>query len=182
MNKFKKNHIVYFILNLLPMILYSFPSLQEKLASSPDFSGFLLYFPYVSIGFIGLAGYKYNQARVLMISLLLGLGYYSITNPDTLLGLGLGQIRLRQIFSLAYPLGITLILLIKENPLYHRRSILQLFLGFFPLLFFTGFFIYFPHTFNVFVNANLFKLKGFINFSPILSDRTGRLYILYLYP
>ena len=164
MNKFGKIYLIYFIANLLPMVLYSIPELQKQLASSPDFSGFLLYFPYVSIGFIALAGFKYNQTRVFMISLLLAFGYYSVINPDLLLGLGLGKIRLRQIFALSYPLGITSILLSKENPLYHRRAILQFFLGFYPLLFFAGFFIYFPHTFNSFVNANVFKIKSLINF------------------
>ena len=146
------------------MVLYSFSFLHEKLATSPDFSGFLLYFPYVSIGFIGLAGLKYNQTRVFVISLLLAFGHYSTVNPDILLGLGLGKIRLRQIFSLAYPLGITAILLTKENPLHHKRAILQLSLGFLPLIFFTGFFLYYPYAFNNFVSTNLFQLKGLINF------------------
>ncbi|MCY4524304.1 MAG: GGDEF domain-containing protein [Halobacteriovoraceae bacterium] len=164
MSKYLKIYPIYLIANLIPIILYAFPVLQEKLAARPDFSGFLLYFPYVSIGFIGLAGFKYNQARLFTLSLLLAFGYYCVINPDLLLGLGMGKIRLRQIFSLAFPLGITLIFLTKENPAFHKRSLLQLAGGFFPLIFFSCFFMFYPYAFSKFVNSNIFKLKNIVNF------------------
>ncbi|MBW2216848.1 MAG: hypothetical protein JRF34_06605, partial [Deltaproteobacteria bacterium] len=106
----------------------------------PTFLGFAL---------IGFLGWRLNQSRILMVTLLLIGAYYAALHPELLVQAGgIGTIRLRHILCFAFPVTLILIFLTRETRFLSKQSMLRVVLALSPIALMTTWFIVWPAGFQ----------------------------------
>ncbi len=167
MSKELKHHFFYIFLASLPIVVFLIPDYSVAQIFNEKLINFLTYLPYLFLVAIGFLGFRLNQTRVLAASLIFLLSYHCLLNPEILMSLGIGKIRLRQILSLGAPIGITLLFIYKEAPLQSLKTLIRFCLGFLPLIIFAAVFALSPATFQSIVSFKIIPIDN--NILPHLS-------------
>jgi len=100
--------------------------------------------PYLGLFLIAILGWQINQTRIFWSTLLLIAVYYFFIhsseffeNPDT-------RARSVEIVTVAYPLALSVIFLMRESQLWSDQSLTRVILGLWPFLIFTGLYNWAP--------------------------------------
>jgi diguanylate cyclase (GGDEF)-like protein len=106
----------------------------------PTFLGFAL---------VGFLGWRLNQSRILMVSLLLIGAYYAALNTGLLAPpTGIGTIRLRHILCSAFPVTLILIFLTRETRFLSKQSVRRVILALSPIALMAAWFKFWPAGFE----------------------------------
>jgi diguanylate cyclase (GGDEF)-like protein len=123
----------YLAAGFLPVLLWFWPVPLQKLADNPSLAGFLRYVPVLALAGAGFMGWKLNQTRVLLGSLLCMFLYGLLLEAGTVfLPATIPAVQDALVISL--PLAFALAVAGHESPLMDRRFVHRVILAFLPLL------------------------------------------------
>ncbi len=132
--EFRKNiYIAYLSLVALPFLWEFFAPVTHQQLNNPDLYFWLPIPFFLSLGLMGILGWRLNQKRILIASFFQSIIYFILFNPSTLDLWGLSQKEICQIFSLGFPLSLALIFRLKENRWTNALNFLKLVLVILPV-------------------------------------------------
>jgi len=123
----------YLVIGLIPVVMWFWPFLLGRTVSGPAASGFLPFLPLVALAGVGLMGWKLNQTRILLASLV----YLTLYVAFRRTGLLLAPDSLKDAsdaLATALPLSFAFVLAGKESPLLDRRFALRAGLAILPFV------------------------------------------------
>ncbi len=125
---------IYLLGGFIPYLFYINPPLSREIVSDKVFTNFLIFAPYVGLVLISLLGWQINQTRIFWSALLLLAFYFYLLNPRIFVISETGRVATLQIVSVAYPLGLCLIYMVKESRLWSDLSLARVLLSLIPFI------------------------------------------------
>jgi diguanylate cyclase (GGDEF)-like protein len=139
---------IYLLVCFIPLFFYFLPPLSPEIVSHRAITDFLIFAPYVGLTVIAILGWQINQTRIFWSTLLLLAFYYYLLHPDTFTVTATGWGQTLQIVSVAYPLALCVIYLLKESRLWSDLSLARFLLALFPFLLFICLFSWAPDVYQ----------------------------------
>ncbi len=125
---------IYLLAGFIPLFFYFLPPLSPELISHKVFTNFLIFAPYVGLSLTAFLGWQINQTRIFWSALLLLAFYFYLLNPGLFVISETGRVATLQIVSVAYPLALCLIYLLKESRLWSDLSLARFVLSLIPIV------------------------------------------------
>ena len=126
---------IYLLVCFVPFF-FKFLPLSNDIVSKSAITDFLRYAPYVGLTLIAVLGWQINQTRIFWSTILLLAFYYYLLHPDLFPQSVSGRIQTLQMISVAYPLALCVIYLLKESRIWSDLSLARFLLALFPLVLF----------------------------------------------
>lgn len=125
---------IYLLVCSIPFFFYFLPPLSPDVISHKAVINSIFLVPYAGLILIALLGWQINQTRIFWTALLLLAFYFYLRNPDIFVITETGRIETLQIVSVAFPVALCIIYLLKESRLWSDLSLARFLLALFPLL------------------------------------------------
>lgn len=154
---------VYAVVAFIPLLAYTVPDLASQLFVSKGIMNILSDIPYLGFGAVAFMGYRLNQARILISSILMFISYLLLQHINTgELKTGLiGNQDLIRSLALSIPLVVLIVLTQKESRIRRIKTIARYSLSLLPL----GFFVLLnhvrPEAFQWLVHQSVFPTPWF---------------------
>ena len=178
MTKSKKIYFVYAFLSILPIILYLVALRGTEVKLGQNIFILLSYIPYMGLFLLAFLGLRLNQTRITFIALILLGCYHWLHNPNFLVGLGIGRIRLGQIIALGIPLTCIAIFSFRESYIRSLRFWGRVLMALLPFAFFIAFFTLQPGPFHQMTSWN-FLYDHTHSKLPLVAVLLGLIYLLF---
>lgn len=134
MNKLKFSIVLYLGLGIIPLVCYLIPNLAALPVFEESMTFLFKYFNYLALISVGILGLKLNQTRILISAGLLTAMYHFSLNPEVFEVTGITTTRYFEIISMAFPLGIALMFLMREMRLLGLNFIYKFLVATIPFL------------------------------------------------
>ena len=118
----------------IPFFFYFLPPLSPDVISHKAIANSIFLIPYIGLALIALLGWQVNQTRIFWTALLLLVFYFYLRSPGLFVITETGRIETLQIVSVAFPMALCVIFLLKESRLWSDLSLARFLLALFPLL------------------------------------------------
>jgi diguanylate cyclase (GGDEF)-like protein len=139
---------IYLLVCAVPLFVYFLPPLSPDIMSHKMFTSFLVLAPYLGLFLIAILGWQINQTRIFWSALLLvGLYHFFIHSSD-FFEVAVARARSIEIITVAYPLALSIIYVMRESRLWSDKSLTRVLLGLWPFLIFTGLYNWAPNTYQ----------------------------------
>ncbi|HJT24275.1 MAG TPA: GGDEF domain-containing protein, partial [bacterium] len=125
---------IYLLVCSIPFFFYFLPPLSPDVISHKAVINSIFLVPYAGLILIALLGWQINQTRIFWTALLLLAFYFYLRNPDIFVITETGRLETLQIVSVAFPVALCIIYLLKESRLWSDLSLARFLLALFPLL------------------------------------------------
>lgn len=135
---------IYLLICAIPLFIYFLPPLSPQIMSHKMFTNFLVLAPYLGLFLIAILGWQINQTRIFWSSLLLVGLYHFFMHSSEFLEIANTRARSFEIITVAYPLALAIIFVMRESQLWSDKSLTRVLLGLWPFLIFTGLYNWAP--------------------------------------
>jgi diguanylate cyclase (GGDEF)-like protein len=155
---------IYLLICLIPLFIYFLPPLSPEIMSHKMFTNFLVLAPYLGLFLIAILGWQVNQTRIFWSSLLLVGIYHFFIHSSEFFDLADTRARSIEIITVAYPLSLSILFVMRESQLWSDKSLTRVLLGLWPFLIFVGLYNWAPNIYQGFFflapwnNAQLFHI------------------------
>jgi diguanylate cyclase (GGDEF)-like protein len=112
------------------------------------FTNFLVLVPYLGLFLIAILGWQVNQTRIFWSSLLLVSIYHFFIHSSDFFEAETTRARAIEIVTVAYPMALSIIFVIRESLLWSDQSLTRVLLGLWPFLIFIGLYNWAPHVYQ----------------------------------
>ena len=135
---------IYLLICAVPLFIYFLPPLSPEIMSHKMFTNFLVLAPYLGLFLIAILGWQINQTRIFWSSLLLVGLYHFFMHSSEFIEMANTRARSFEIITVAYPLALSIIFVMRESQLWSDKSLTRVLLGLWPFLIFTGLYNWAP--------------------------------------
>lgn len=139
---------IYLLVSTIPFFFYFLRPLSREIVSDRVFTDFLIFAPYVGLALVAFLGLQINQTRIFLTGLLLLAFYFYLLHPALFVISETGRVMTLQMVSVAYPLALCVIFLLKESRLWSDLSLARFLLSLFPLLLLICLFSWVPEVYQ----------------------------------
>jgi GGDEF domain-containing protein len=127
---------IYLLVCFIPLLFYFRWPLSEEIVSNRAFTNFLKFAPYVGLILVAVLGWQVNQTRIFWSTLLLLAFYHYLIQHDLFTITEAGRAHTLQMVSVAYPLALCVIYLLRESRIWSDLSLARILLALSPFMLF----------------------------------------------
>lgn len=169
--------IFYITLGFVPLIVHS--TIPKSYYAGTELGIINIFASPIYWGFaiIGFLGFRLNQSRILLTSILFASSYFLNLNHDFFLDVGIGRIRMRQILCVTLPLSLTLFFSVRESRFWNKRSLFKVVLAALPLITMGCWFLLDPKSFHNFATLEFLPIGQFHFYVPQLAFLSALVYL-----
>ena len=139
---------IYLLVCFVPLFFAFLPPLDRELISQRAITDFLIYAPYVGLSLIAILGWQINQTRIFWSTLLLLGFYFYLLHPNFFVISEGGRIHTLQMVSVAFPLTLSILYLLRESRLWSDQSLTRFILAAVPFALFVCLYSWTPDTYQ----------------------------------
>ncbi len=129
---------IYLLFCAVPLFIFFLPPMSPAIMSHKMFTNFLVLAPYLGLFLIAILGLQVNQTRIFWSTLLLVAIYHFLLHSSDFFDGDIPRARAVEIITVAYPLALSIIFMMRESQLWSDQSLTRVLLALWPFLIFTG--------------------------------------------